>query len=255
MFKKSLIASVSTLMLVSSLSTGVLNAKAYTDEENKDIQVQEMNKEDNIKSVNISEESSKEDQIFMENGIKNELSIQETDDSVVVTIENEKGNKVFTRKKGKNHIHVDSNYLSDDEINNLEEETNNVQIDVDDVDSKSLMQTETYQIEPMKQTGKWVWSSWKNYTITTGAKYGVTAIAAAIASYIPYVGPLASAFASIIVNNSMNTGYFRSRQGSRMDTSPNYVWRRSIVRLYKDAARTKLLSSKTTGPRKEWVSH
>lgn len=244
MFKKSLIASLSALMLASSLSTGILNVKAYTNKESEDIE-----------STSISEEFSNENQIFMENGTENELSTQETDDSIITTIENEEGKMVFTRKKDESHIYVNSNYLSDDEIKNLEEETNNIQIDSDDVDSKTLSQTETNQLQPMKQTGKWNWSSWKNHTVTTAGKTTVTAIAAAIVSYIPAVGPLASAFATIMLSNGINTGYFRTSQGSRLDTSPNYVWRRSKVRLYKDAARTNLLSYKISAPKKVWVSH
>lgn len=244
MFKKSLIISVSALMLASSLSTGILNVKAYTDKESE-----------NIESTSISEEFSNENQIFMENGTKNELSTQETDDSIIITIENEEGKMVFTRKKDESHIYVNSNYLSDDEIKNLEEETNNVQIDSDDVYSKSLRQTDTNQLQPMQQTGKWLWSNWTNHTVTTAGKTTVVAITAALVSYIPKIGPLASAFATIILENSINTGYFRTSQGSRLDTSPNYVWRRSRVRLYKDAARTNLISYKISTPQRIWVSH
>lgn len=65
MFKKSLIASVSALMLIPSVSVGATSIKAYTDEDNEDIRVQKMNEEDNIKPINISEEISEKDKIFM----------------------------------------------------------------------------------------------------------------------------------------------------------------------------------------------
>lgn len=110
-------------------------------------------------------------------------------------------------------------------------------------------------MKPMAQTGNWAWSSWQNHMVTAKGKTTASAIAAAILSYIPAVGPLAGAFATIFIQNEMQTGYFSTSQGSRMDTNPAYIWRSSKVKLYKDADRTNLLSSKQTTPSKELINH
>lgn len=110
-------------------------------------------------------------------------------------------------------------------------------------------------IHPMKQTGKWAWSGWQNVTINTGTKTTINAVVAAMTSYIPYVGPIATAFATIIIQKGIKTGYFKRSDGSRMDTDPNYIWRSTKVKLYKDKARTKLLKSDKSSPKKVLIQH
>lgn len=111
-----------------------------------------------------------------------------------------------------------------------------------------ILDKDGYQVEPTtsptedETNKKMGLEQLKNYKVTAAGKTTVTAITAAIVSYILKIGPITSAFDTIILENCSNTGYFRTSQRSRMDTNPGYVQRSPKVTLYKDAARTNLLS-------------
>jgi predicted PurR-regulated permease PerM len=59
--------------------------------------------------------------------------------------------------------------------------------------------------------GSWAWSHWNNVTITFAGKATATAISTAILSYIPYIGAVAGALASVIIAYNYPIGYFKVR--------------------------------------------
>ncbi|WP_077299954.1 hypothetical protein [Virgibacillus pantothenticus] len=194
--------------------------------------------------------------VFESEGTIYEMNTEETNSEVVITFKSDKGIQTFVRNKDTDYIKVTSDYLPKDEITDLELSVN----DIGDQIKEQLSNNESVtRISPSSspnnigihaQVGKWAWSGWQNYTITPKVKYTVTAIAGAIVAYIPYVGPIATALATIFVQNKLKTGYFKRRIATRLDSDPRFYWQKTQVNLYKDKARKKLLSSKTTKPAK-----
>jgi len=44
-------------------------------------------------------------------------------------------------------------------------------------------------------------------------------------AYITAIEPIATGFATVMIQNRVNTGYFKKSDGSRMDTDPKYMRR------------------------------
>lgn len=126
----------------------------------------------------------------------------------------------------------------------------------DNVESSTGLTTEevslepgsVYEVEPDAITGSWVWSSWDNYTVTADWKAGSQVITQAILSTIPKVGWAAGALANVWIQYQLQVGYFKRRGATAADTDPNYLWSKIQVNMYKDSARSVLLSSQTSSP-------
>lgn len=190
-------------------------------------------------------------------GTKNEVKTVEDSRTLTTTIKTGKGIEEFKTDKATGHISVASDYLTDTEIKDYEKVVNDIasQLDgkVDDTalagnqfNTSRLATSDNFNIQ--KRVGKWYWSKWDNVTVTVQDKATVTIITAAILSRIPYIGWVAGAAASIIINYKMKTGYFKVRGASALDSDPNYGWMKKRVQLFKDKKRTKKLSDKTSSP-------
>lgn len=183
------------------------------------------------------------------------MNSEETNSEVVITFKSDKGTQTFIRNKDTDYIKVTSDYLAEDEIADLELSANDIGDQIkeqlsNEASGAKINPSSLNNIGMQAQVGKQAWSGWQNYTITPKVKYTVTAIAGAIAAYIPYVGPVVTALATIFVQNKLKTGCFKRRIATRLDSDPRFYWRKTQVNLYKDKARKKLLTSKTTKPLK-----
>ena len=74
----------------------------------------------------------------------------------------------------------------------------------------------------------------KNYKVTAAGKTTVTAITAAIVSYILKIGPITSAFDTIILENCRNTGYLeqaRDQEWIRIQAMSGEVQKSSCTKM------------------------
>ncbi|MCY7861203.1 hypothetical protein MOD67_14340 [Bacillus licheniformis] len=188
-------------------------------------------------------------------GAQNEVRNVEDDKTLTTTIKTDKGIEQYVTDKRSGYISVSSDYLSSSEIKQYEAAVNGMANQFDSQlgstvlnRTPSVAQLGTDGITIQKRVGKWYWSKWDNVTVTVQDKATVTIVTAAILSRIPYIGWVAGAAASIIINYKMKTGYFKVRGASALDSDPNYGWMKKRVQLFKDKKRTKKLSDKTSSP-------
>ncbi|UQZ76708.1 hypothetical protein C2I17_20370 [Niallia circulans] len=197
---------------------------------------------------------------FEDNGEKYDVTTAEYENKRVVIIKGKEGFQKFTTNKNTGNISVESDYLKKSEIKENEVITNEVASSITDeklpepvapipateLPTNNVSSSSNVSINSI--TGSWAWSSWYNKTVTVADKATIIIVTGAILSKIPYIGWVASAMASILINYKMKTGYFKVRAGTALDTDPNYVWTKKIVNLYSNSARTKLRKSETSNP-------
>ncbi|MGX8237279.1 hypothetical protein [Exiguobacterium undae] len=197
---------------------------------------------------------------FESEGITYQMDVREDSDQRVITFKSNKGTEVFTRLKNSKKIKVTSDHLSKDETAEMEKSVNGISVQMADVDSEEQGSLVPYQgraaivnVQPMAQKGSWAWSNYQKITITASTKVTVQAVAGAIVAAIPYVGSIAVAMATVIVEYKMKKGYFKRKIGTKLDTDANYYWQQIRLELYKDSARTKLLKTKFTKPTRSLI--
>ncbi|MCY8087233.1 hypothetical protein OZL46_14070 [Bacillus sonorensis] len=208
--------------------------------------------------VSTSNVVSQDEFTYNFQGVTNEVRTIEDDKSLTTTIKTDKGMEVFTTDKATGHISVTSDHLNKMEISAYEESVNDIASQLDSqLDDSTITGNQFNILKPTKENfsiqkrvGKWYWSKWDKVTIRVEDKATVTIITAAILSRIPYIGWVAGAAASIIINYKMKTGYFKVRGASALDSDPNYGWMKKRVQLFKDKKRKKKLSDKTSSPTK-----
>lgn len=170
-----------------------------------------------------------------------------------MTIKDNQGVQKFITDKTTGNVWVVSDYLSDKELSEAKKEFQNLsnQLQSQIANESSLIQNpKENQIGIQSVVGSYAWSVWQNHTVTTNGKATVQIVTAAILTTIPHVGWAAGALAAVWIQYNLKTGYFKTRIGTALNSDPNWYWQKSQVRLYKDSARTNLLSDQTSTAQK-----
>lgn len=212
------------------------------------------------KGVTLNHDNGPHDFSFKHEGIDYKVKSVHDDKFITTTIQDDKGYQEFETNKSNGYVSVSSDYLSEEEIKDLEKSTNSMVVEVDGKEingfvtkghaptptNNNQVQTETIGIQAIK--GSWVWSKWSNLTVTVEGKMTVAAITAYLLNLIPYVGSLAALFAGLMVTWNMKVGYFKRRGATAADTDPNYLWSKIQLNLYTNSSRTTLVKSETGEP-------
>jgi len=177
-----------------------------------------------------------------EDGETINVQTSEQDGKLHTILTDNKGTQEFTTDLNTNETDVESDYLTEEEINQVETDYSNVEIDVEDEVIAS--EEAGFSINAIK--GSWAWSGYRNVTVTANGKASAQVITQAILSAIPKIGVAAGALANVWLQYNLKTGYFKVRDGTALDTDPHYVWRKRTVKLYKEKSRKTLLSTKTS---------
>lgn len=199
---------------------------------------------------------------FESEGMTYQMDVREESGQRIITFKSNKGTEVFTRLKNSEEIQVTSDHLSKKEIEEMEKSVNSISVQFEEKDLEEQESPAPYQrqlaianVQPMAQKGSWAWSNYQKITITASTKVTVQAVAGAIVAAIPYVGSIAVAMATVIVEYKMKKGYFKRKIGTKLDTDANYYWQQIRLELYKDSARTKLLKIKLTKPTRSLITN
>lgn len=194
---------------------------------------------------------------FTHEGIEYNVMTEESEDFMIATYNTDKGMEKHVIDRQTGEVSVTSDYLSAKETQAVEESIKSVTVEMED-ESLSLFPNKA-QIEILEassgddnqiqeKTGSWVWSHWNNVTVTFAGKTTASAIASAILSRIPLIGWVAGAMATVIIANKYETGYFKVRGASALDTDPNYGWMKKQTNLYTNKDRIVLKKSETSDP-------
>lgn len=203
-------------------------------------------------------EADQASDVYEIDGVK--YTVTESKGYRTVVAELPKGKQTFKTNLSTGVISVESDFLNEVKRKELENEVSKIKVtkvknaEADGaaltINDETLKPGVGTDVDIDAITGSWVWSSWDYYTVTADWKAGAQVVTQAILSLIPKVGWAAGALANVWIQFQLKTGYFKRRGATAADTDPNYLWSKMQVNLYKDSARTNLLSSKTSSPQK-----
>ncbi|MCK6208885.1 hypothetical protein KZX50_26100 [Bacillus infantis] len=201
-------------------------------------------------SLNVMENNSIQN--FEYDGVT--YTVQESSNVRTVDATTSAGTQTFITDKSTGRITVKSDYLSDSQRKDLEDQANSIVLEVESDNSSNnsieVSTSNSSEVGIQSIVGSWAWSKWDSYTITANGKFTAQVITQTLLSLIPGIGPYAGAFATIMIQYNLKTGYYKRRGATALDSDPNYLWSKIQFNLYKDSARTNLISSKTTSAQK-----
>lgn len=189
-----------------------------------------------------------------ESGVKQKVTTTENGKFNNVIIKNDKGTQKYSTDKSTGYVSVTSDYLSEDEVKETEKMVNNMAKQFDDqIPEGTTLPAKTSTTKGIgiqSVVGDYVWGGYKNITVTYEDKATETIITAAILSRIKYIGWIAAAIASLLINYNVKTGYFRVNHGVALDSHPDYVWTKERIKVYRDSERTDRLDYYESSPYK-----
>jgi len=184
-------------------------------------------------------------------------TVDEGDDYRTVIAKKREGTQTFITNKSTGQISVESNFPSEEKEKRLEKQVNQmIEIEINnpitDVPTQNVRVSSVNSIDitPRAMIVSWIWSKWTSYTFIKNGKLTAQVIPQTLLSTIPYIGVYLEAFAAIMIQYKMKAGYFKKRGAIAADTDSNYLWSKIQLDLYKNNARTSLLSSKITSASK-----
>lgn len=90
--------------------------------------------------------------------------------------------------------------------------------------------------------GNWVYGKWRYYTIEIPDKAAAITITALLCSYIPYIGKVVGAIASLVLIYGLDTGYFGAKRDYKLLNS-NYMMEKQQLKLFEKSNYTKLIKN------------
>lgn len=176
------------------------------------------------------------------------------DGNIINSVLDESGTVTFTKNMQTNIITVTSDFLTEYEIILMESDVNQVVEDeliTNYIPSSSINSGFT----TMAQKGNWAWSGWSNKSVTPNGKATVQIIVGILGSGFGFYGAAATGIANIWLQYNLKTGYFTVRQGSRLDTDPNYYWVKKDTKFYKESSRKTLLKQAMSTPQRYFLHY
>ncbi|TWT14345.1 hypothetical protein [Planomicrobium sp. CPCC 101079] len=92
--------------------------------------------------------------------------------------------------------------------------------------------------------GNWVYGKWRYYTIEIPDKAAAITITALLCSYIPYIGKVVGAIASLVLIYGVDTGYFGAKRDYKL-LNANYMMEKQQLKMFEKSNYTKLIKNET----------
>ncbi|MDN7240850.1 hypothetical protein QWY14_03565 [Planococcus sp. N028] len=90
--------------------------------------------------------------------------------------------------------------------------------------------------------GNWVYGKWRYYTIEIPDKAAAITITSLLLSYIPYIGKVVGAIASLVLIYGIDTGYFGAKRDYKL-LNANYMMEKQQLKLFEKSDYTKLIKN------------
>jgi hypothetical protein len=90
--------------------------------------------------------------------------------------------------------------------------------------------------------GKWVYGKWRYYTIEIPDKAATITVTSLLLSYIPYIGKVVGAIASLVIIYGMDTGYFGAKRDYKL-LNATYMMEKQQLKLFEKSNYTKLIKT------------
>lgn len=210
---------------------------------------------------NVNAEKIQEDvhtEIIEVDGEKIEYKTIEKGHIFILRTTSDQGFIEVTRN-GDKIVNIESDILSNSEIEKMMHQSNDMILSLKEdkelaFDTALVEQQDNANlttISPMAQTGPWSYGKWRNYTVTSSGKVTAQIIVTTVGGVLGgKIGAVAGGIAAIFIEHNIKTGYLKIRSEYRNDTSVGYYWERQRIHVYKDSARTRLLGTRSTQPKK-----
>lgn len=196
----------------------------------------------NVSATETEEKVSIEN--FVVDGNNLEYQTIENKDGITIKVTGDNG-YIYLNRVGDKVVEIKSDFLNNDELEQMKNGINS------SIESLEQDNSTNVSIAPMAMTGDWANGNWRNYTVTSKGKVTAEIIVSTIGGLIGgKIGAIAGGLAAIIIENGVDTGYFKIRSELRNDTVLGYYWERIRVNVYKDSARTKLIGSRVSEPKR-----
>ncbi|PSL40976.1 hypothetical protein B0H99_103108 [Planomicrobium soli] len=90
--------------------------------------------------------------------------------------------------------------------------------------------------------GKWIYGKWRYYTIEIPDKAAAITITSLLLSYIPYIGKVVGAIASLVIIYGIDTGYFGAKHDYKL-MNATYMVEKQQLKLFEKSNYTKLIKN------------